>query len=109
MGKMLTPEARQWREMVGILAGREMKRLGLTQIVREKFSLDCVFYWRDKKSQFDCDNTIKMLADSMIGVVYSSDKLCLPRAIDFSYDDKDPRIEFTVSRPAAYLVEMSAF
>jgi Holliday junction resolvase RusA-like endonuclease len=108
MGKRLTPEAAQWREMVAILSRREMAIRKLQPIFREKFSLDCAFYWRDKKSQFDCDNTIKMLADSMIGIVYTSDKLCLPRATDFSYDEKSPRIEFTVSCPPTQLIEILA-
>lgn len=99
VGKMLTVEAQHWRTTIGILVKREMARLGLEMIVRQKFSLDITFFWRDAKSQFDCDNTIKMLQDSMNKIAYSSDKLCLPRALDFFYDESKPRIEFTIACP----------
>jgi Holliday junction resolvase RusA-like endonuclease len=105
MGKMLTDEARQWRAMVGILVGREMKRLGLSMIVREKFSLDCVIYWSSAK-RFDCDNLLKMLQDSMAKIAYSNDRYCVPRVLDYAVDDLKPGIDFTISYPPTRLVEI---
>jgi Holliday junction resolvase RusA-like endonuclease len=104
-GKSLTDEAREWRAMVAILAAREMKRLGLSMIVKEKFSLDCTFYWC-KGTRYDCDNLLKMLQDSMIGVSYSNDRYCVPRVIDFGFDELKPGIELTVSCPMTVMAEM---
>ena len=91
--------------MVGILAGREMKRLGLEIIVKTKFSVDAVFFWQ-RKHQLDIDGAFKPLLDSMIGIAYSNDRYALPRGLSYEYSEDNPRIEFCVSAPPTNLVEL---
>jgi len=88
------------------MAKLAIKKSGLDPIFREKFSLDVSFFWKDKRSQLDCDGALKMVQDCMNGIVFSSDKFCLPRVIDYGYDEKNPHVAMTISCPPSNLVEV---
>ena len=94
---------------MGILAKSVMARSGLREpIFREVFSVDVAIWWRDKRSQIDCDGVLKLPLDALNGVVYSSDKFAWPRILRCDYDASRPRMEMVISCPPTNLMEFDS-
>ena len=104
--RALTPESMFWKENAAEAAASAMLRAGLQPIHREKFSIDMKVWFRDKRSQVDCDGIQKLPLDCMKKIVYSDDKFALPRILDYGFDGKEPRIEMFISCPPTELMEL---
>lgn len=106
--RKLTPEAEFWKENAGYLALAAMKKAGLSPIERKKFSVDMKLWFRDKRSQVDGDGIQKLPLDALKKIVYSDDKFALPRVLDYEFDEKEPRIEMSISCPPTILMELAS-
>jgi Holliday junction resolvase RusA-like endonuclease len=106
--RKLTPAAEFWRDCAADMAIEAMSKAGLKLIEREKFSVDMVIWFRDKRSQVDGDGIQKLPLDALKKIVYSDDKFALPRVLDYHFDATEPRIEMTISCPPTSLVELSS-
>ena len=58
----------------------------------QKVVLRYWIFWPDKKKR-DAGNVEKVMTDSLIGILFRDDRWVLPRAMDFSVDRKNPRVE----------------
>ena len=105
MGKVLKPEAAFWKEQSGFVAQAAMQAAGLQPIYREKFAVNVWAWWLSKRSQIDADGALKLVLDSLNGIVWSDDKFSLPRWIDYDFDAKNPRIELEIICPPPILLE----
>lgn len=99
MGRVLTDDAKWWKESISTAAKFQMRKFGLQPIFREKFAVNIWAWWRDKRSQLDADGCQKLVLDAMNGIVYSSDKFALPRFWDYGFDEKNPRMLVEVLCP----------
>jgi len=106
--RKLTPAAEFWKENAALYAFTQMKLAKLTPIERKKFSVDMRIWFRDKRSQVDGDGIQKLPLDCLKKVVYSDDKFALPRVLDYDFDEKEPRIEMTISCPPTQLMELAS-
>jgi len=53
-------------------------------------------FWPDRRRR-DAGNLLKVLLDSLEGILYVDDSAVLPRAMDYSVDREHPRVEVEVS------------
>ena len=60
-----------------------------------KVYIDLVIYFPDNKRR-DTHNLLKILLDSLEGIIYKDDKMALPRIMDFIVDKKNPRVEIMI-------------
>lgn len=58
----------------------------------QKIIIRLWFYLNDNRRK-DTHNVLKLLLDSLEGVIYEDDRWCLPRVMDFEIDKENPRIE----------------
>jgi len=95
-GRVLTEEAKDWKEGMGIYAFSEMQKQDFMMIPKgTKFVMNIIVYWENGRHG-DCSNLLKLTEDSMKKWVFHDDKDCLPRFIDFSIDKKNPRLEIEI-------------
>ena len=64
-------------------------------LIKEKCYMDLWFYFPDKRRR-DTHNCLKILLDSLEGIIYEDDKMVLPRIQDFQIDKKNPRVEIEI-------------
>ena len=62
---------------------------------QDKCYMDLWFYFPDNRRR-DTHNCLKILLDSLQGIVYEDDKMVLPRIQDFQIDKKNPRVEIEI-------------
>ena len=55
------------------------------------------FYYPDWRRR-DSHNYLKLIADSLEGILYTDDKFVLPQIIDFEVDRERPRVEIELER-----------
>lgn len=91
-GMMLTPAARQWKELAAWEAKTTLRGW---KICSQKVIVEIWIFWGSRRKR-DCDNLMKGLLDSLQGVVYTDDRWAVPRVMDWDVDDKNPRIELIV-------------
>ena len=95
--RILMPEGKRWKLLVQtnakIIANMNEWKLS----ANEKLVMELVFYWPDKRRR-DCDNQLKLLCDTLQGVLYEDDRWILPRVIDFKIDKKNPRVSIRLYR-----------
>ena len=99
MGRFLKKDAAEYKQAVASMAVAEMRRTGQNILNQVKFCINFWTYWKDKRSQLDCDGSVKLVLDALIGIVYSSDKKCLPRFIDYDFNEKSPRMVLEILCP----------
>lgn len=63
----------------------------------QKLVLRYWVFWPDARRR-DPGNLPKVLLDSLKGVLFSDDNICMPQAMDFTVDRQHPRIEITLRR-----------
>src|SRR3972149_3737299 len=64
-------------------------------VLKGKLIMDLWFYFPDKRRR-DTHNCLKILLDSLEGIIYEDDKMVLPRIQDFQVDKKNPRVEIEI-------------
>lgn len=52
-------------------------------------------FWNDGRRR-DCDNILKLVQDSLTGIVWVDDYYCLPRVMDWQVDKGNGRIEIEI-------------
>lgn len=58
--------------------------------------VDMVYYFPDRRIR-DASNCLKILLDTLEGLVYVNDYICLPRIQSVEYDKENPRVEILIS------------
>ncbi len=99
-GRVLTDEAREWREAVELIAVMQAKAQNWKPI--EKWAIvEIELYWPDRRRR-DAHN-FKILLDTLgrsrrfpSGIAYRDDWRTLPRIMKIGVDKKNPRVEVTV-------------
>lgn len=82
-----------YRDTVGWLARAWMAETGWTPPPQGvKVVLAYWVFWPDRRRR-DAGNLVKVLADSLKGVVVADDQYLLPRAMDYAVDRAQPRLE----------------
>lgn len=90
--RITTKEGKAWMSMVRGLA-LVAKANHEWQIPKEKkIVMELSFFWPDRRRR-DTDNCIKLLSDTLQGVLYDDDRWVLPRVLDWHIDKEDPRVE----------------
>lgn len=59
------------------------------------YIMDLYYYFPDKKIR-DSHNTLKILTDSLEGLIFYNDYFLLPRIQDVQLDRNNPRLEITI-------------
>lgn len=75
----------EWRQKNGWTIPGEKQKV----IVR-------MWVWWKSGQRRDTDNTFKLTLDSLTGVLYVDDHMCLPRVMDFGVDKQNPRLEIEI-------------
>jgi len=61
----------------------------------EKLVMEVTIFWPDHRRR-DADNCLKLLSDTLEGVLYEDDRWVLPRVVDFFVDKQNPRVEVRI-------------
>ena len=88
---------KDWTKFARDAAESAMRDQQFPYITDEKVILRYWVFWPDKRKR-DCANLLKVALDALEGVVYNNDRYVLPRAIDYSSDKGDARIELEIER-----------
>lgn len=92
-----TNEAKNWKVAAQALAKIAMKNQNWQITKNEKVVMELTYFWPDARPR-DCDNPIKILADTLQQFVYDDDRWLLPRVMDFFIDRDNPRLELVFYR-----------
>ena len=95
--RVLTPQARSWKEYARFSALAEARRQGWqTPEAGVKVVVELVAYWPNRRTR-DMHNAHKLLMDALEDAgIYKNDKFALARDMDFSVDRNQPRLEVFV-------------
>ena len=91
-----TKKAIMWTREAKTILRQEVKMQGW-ELSKEKTVVEITVFWKDARKS-DCCNREKILSDSMNGIVFEDEHLCLPRFMDYSIDRKNPRVELLIYR-----------
>lgn len=91
-GKILTDEARDWKETTSFHAQLFQ---GKRPRIQGKAIVEITVFWKNKRRR-DCDNLLKLTLDALKGICFEDDCMALPRFMDFSIDKERPRIEVKI-------------
>lgn len=92
------PEGRNWLYKARDIAVASACSQGWIKAGKdEKVILEYTTFWPDARRR-DVHNQEKLLMDGLEGILYEDDKMVLPRAVDFSIDRHNPRLEIVVYR-----------
>lgn len=95
-GKRLTKEATQYIKTVQETCKKEMKKIGWKHDKPNVwYVMDLYYFFPDKKVR-DSHNTLKILTDSMEGLVFPNDYYVLPRIQYVTLDRKNPMLHIKV-------------
>lgn len=84
---------KQYMTETGWLARKWMRESGWKVPGRdEKVVMRLWIFWPDRRRR-DTDNTLKLLQDSLTGILWEDDRQVLPRVMDYEVDRENPRIE----------------
>ena len=86
-----TTEAKAWQEQAGWLARRWYRG----ELRKKKTIVNIWIFWNDGRRR-DSDNCMKLLNDSLTGIVWVDDYWALPRVIDWQIDKGNGRIEIEI-------------
>ena len=91
--KILTSTAKQYIKTIQDLCKKEIKKQNWK---KEKESvwyvMDMYFYFQDKRKR-DSHNCLKLLMDSLEGLLFTNDYFVLPRIQYVTLDRENPRVE----------------
>lgn len=91
--KIRTAATKAYEQEVGWLAKAWMQRHGWRMPPKgQKVVLWYWVLWPDARVH-DAGNMVKILADSLKGIVVADDNVLLPRAADYAIDRQAPRLE----------------
>jgi crossover junction endodeoxyribonuclease RusA len=93
--RILTATAKVWVSTAGCIARAEARKQGWKCSQGVKLVMEIWVYWPDNKRR-DTNNLFKLMCDAFEGVLYDDDRYVLPRAMDYSVDKKNPRVEYVV-------------
>ncbi len=63
----------------------------------EKIIVRIWIFWPNARRR-DADNAMKILLDSLTGVLYDDDRQVMPRVMDMRIDRENPRVEVELER-----------
>ena len=95
--RLLKKDAKEWVARTRAIAAKAVQDQGWAMTTDEKLVVDIMTFWKDRR-RHDVHNGIKILADSLEGIVYADDKMLLPRYTDFTLDRDNPRLEMVFRR-----------
>lgn len=93
--KYLTKEAVEQKKTLGWLAKEEMLKGRLYSPIQGDIDMVIDFYFPDKKRR-DGDNPIKLIWDSMTGIVYEDDNQITTYCVRKVIDRENPRTEISL-------------
>lgn len=96
--RVLNKKGKLWREDARLMAMIWAKRNRWTKS-DGKVVMRLWFYYPDKRRR-DSHNFLKLIADSLEGILYEDDKMLLPQIIDFEVDRERPRVEIELEEVA---------
>lgn len=94
-GKYLTKEALEQKRTLGWLAKEAMLKARIHDPLRGDIDMVIDFYFPDKKRR-DSDNPLKLLWDSMTGIVYEDDSQIMTYCVRKHFDKENPRTEISI-------------
>ena len=95
--RMLSPEAKCWKEYAALTAKAEARLQHWETPGRgQKVVVAIYAYWPDNRTR-DMHNAHKLLMDALEDAgIYHNDKFALARDMDFSIDREEPRLELVI-------------
>jgi Holliday junction resolvase RusA-like endonuclease len=95
LNRRLKPETKKWMSTARTIATWECLKQKWKKTSKEKIVLEIRLYWGSNRIQ-DCSNRVKVLEDSLQGVVFENDNMLLTRVMDFGVDAEKPRVELVI-------------
>ena len=93
--RIMTPIGKAWKENVQWIAATERTKQRWEFSSNEKLVMELEIFWPDRRRR-DADNCLKLLADSLEGILFEDDKWILPRVINWDVDKEAPRVEVKI-------------
>jgi crossover junction endodeoxyribonuclease RusA len=90
--RIITPIGKAWKEEVKWIAISERLKQKWQISHSEKIVMELQIFWPDKRRR-DADNCLKLLSDTLEGVLYEDDRWVLPRVLNWDVDKENPRVE----------------
>jgi crossover junction endodeoxyribonuclease RusA len=93
--RILMPKGKAWKEEVGWIAATQRAKQSWAFSTKEKLVMELEIFWPDRRRR-DADNCLKLLADTLEGILFEDDKWILPRVLNWDVDKDDPRVEVKI-------------
>lgn len=91
--KILTSTAKQYIKTIQDLCKKEIKKQNWKKDKESVwYVMDMYFYFKDKRKR-DSHNCLKLLMDSLEGLLFTNDYFILPRIQYVTLDRENPRVE----------------
>ena len=91
--KILTSTAKQYIKTIQDLCKKEIKKQNWKKDKESVwYVMDMYFYFQDKRKR-DSHNCLKLLMDSLEGLLFTNDYFILPRIQYVTLDRENPRVE----------------
>lgn len=91
--KILTSTAKQYIKTIQDLCKKEIKKQNWKKDKESVwYVMDMYFYFKDKRKR-DSHNCLKLLMDSLEGLLFTNDYFVLPRIQYVTLDRENPRVE----------------
>jgi len=90
--RILTKEAKDFM-MEAALKAKVASRNANWKIVNGRKVVLLLYFFFPNRRKKDTHNTLKVLMDSLEGILYEDDYWALPRIMDFDIDKNNPRLE----------------
>ena len=91
--KILTNTAKQYIKTIQDLCKKEIKKQNWKKDKESVwYVMDMYFYFKDKRKR-DSHNCLKLLMDSLEGLLFTNDYFVLPRIQYVTLDRENPRVE----------------
>lgn len=88
--------AKEMREFWQMTAMSQMRKQGRKKIETDTIHLDIKFYF-ETRARRDIDNYLKVVIDSMTGIIYDDDKQVKSLRAEKFHDPSEPRIEIIIT------------
>lgn len=90
--RLPTDDTKSFYTEAGWLAEQWSNKNQWTLTQKQKVIMRYWCYWPDRRKR-DAGNIEKVLSDSLKGILFDDDRYLLPRAMDYSIDKQNPRVE----------------
>lgn len=88
-----TAEAERFKSEAGWTAKAWRQHTGQVMVPSDKkVAVRIWYYWANARRR-DTDNPLKLLQDSLTGILWEDDRSVLPQVMDFTVDRANPRVE----------------